>query len=232
MEEPVKQDVAAEEQVSQHDSNLEEGAQELSNAAIDDGMLKDQPQAEEVEEVASVKPEVVAPTHTEVQEGLTERQVALNRIYSAPVETEKLIIDAVKAFSEVMVPKAPMTPAICVKAQYDFLQAMVWLLRQPYEDFHAGWSALLLYFAEFHGENNNPNKYSPLSEYSTARYLDYWTKGADSCHAYALLVQLIRETRTPELRKKAVARKLTLEKFSTEYLSEAQLENLRRFYKL
>ena len=179
--------------------------------------------------VKEVTPESIqAPV---IPEGLSERQTILFEMENSGTQAQKNIIGSLKAWVETVKPRVQMNPAVAAKAEYELLIAFKSILDLEYDEFKLAWSTLLLFFAEHHGENNNSGSYSALSEYNMMRYLDHWTKGSDAARAYGHLVHVIRSTRHSAGRK-AAAGGIVFDAVGRGYLSEANLDNLKKYYKV
>ncbi len=146
-------------------------------------------------------------------------------------DIQKRMLASLQAFEEGLRPRTPIADAVGAKIQYEFLSALLWLMKKDYGEFRDGWNTVLIFFAEKHGETNGSANYTALSEYSTGRFLSVWSKGAESCTAYSRLIALIRATRHAEKRKTEM-KSIDLAKIAPTILTDEMLSNLKNFYQV
>lgn len=183
--------------------------------------------AVEAEPVKAV--EAPAPTPvTETKEDESEEIKYLNNIRANGTESQKRILAAVESFANFFVPRAELVAKAAVTQQFEFLRHIQAILEKEYEEFRGCWNVLLVYFSAYHGAPNARN-YTPLSEFSTNRYLHAWTKGEDKCNAYRSLVTLLRATRNISTRKHDV-KTINFDAIGKNVLSGEAIANLKKFY--
>ena len=154
----------------------------------------------------------------------------INKMRTEGTEIQKRILAAIETFVGQMQPRVAIIPTKGVSYQYEFLQHLLWLLEKNYEEFRGGWNLLLVYFSVFHGKPTAAN-YSALSEFSTNRFLPFWTKGEDKADAYRNLITVLRATRNRATRKHDI-NTISLERIAPGVLSSQALDNLKTFYKI
>lgn len=163
------------------------------------------------------------------KDNLSENQEYLENVRNSGTNIQKEALAAIEQFCSVMKPRAMITSEQANSAQRDFLDFLTVLLRKrEYDDFRKGWSTLLVYFAEYHGDRPTASDYSALSEYSTSRHIEDWKKHEHAA-AFCNLISLLRGTRRVETRK-ADAKRFLLDKVSNEVIGELGLSHLQRFY--
>lgn len=160
-----------------------------------------------------------------------ERLAYIEEVRSNGTVIQKRILAAIETYCSQMVPRSIIKAADCSSYQHEFLQHLLWLLEKDFTEFRKGWNLLLVYFAAHHGEANTPVSYTPLSEYSTNRHLNAWSKGEERLEAYKNLVTLLRATRDVETRKHDI-KTIALHKVGPTVLSEEALTNLKKFYEV
>lgn len=188
--------------------------------------VKELPKLEEVQPVAP-PPE----KKEEKKSAKNDRLKYLDNITDNGTEVQKRILTSLQAFEQGLRPRTPIADTAGAKLQYEFLSAIVWLLRKEYNDFRDGWNTVLIFFAEYHGDTNTHANYSALSEYSTGRFLAAWSKGGESCAAYVRLIALIRATRHKDSRKEEM-KSIDLSKIAPTIFTDEMLNNLKNFYKV
>lgn len=181
---------------------------------------------EKVEEVKEAEVPPAAPA-TEAQEESDEIKY-LNNIRVNGTEAQKRILAAVETFANFFVPRAELAASAAASQQFEFLRHLQVILEKDYEEFRGCWNVLLVYFSAHHGTPNARN-YTPLSEFSTNRYLHAWSKGEDKCNAYRSLVALLRATRNISTRKHDV-KTINFESIGKNVLSGEAIANLKKFY--
>lgn len=227
---------------SEADAVSQEASQEEKASIQEDQSKTEEPSSEEIkEEVANVHQTADTPASTQVAPAKTqeiqaeskpevsEAQAYLDEIRLNGTDVAKRILNAVETFKESLRPRAPLSDTEGYRIQKEFLDHMLWLLDRDYEDFAKGWSVLLVYFLEHHGNTNTPDKYSALSEYNVCRYRHAWQDG-DRLEAYTNLITVIRATRNRNTMAQDVAR-IDLSKISPSLVSGKRLDNLNRYYK-
>ena len=172
---------------------------------------------------------IFTPKSEDTQEPNEELEY-INKMRTEGTEIQKRILAAVESFAGQMQPRVAIIPTKGVSYQYEFLQHLLWLLEKNYEEFRGGWNLLLVYFSVFHGKPTAAN-YSALSEFSTNRFLPFWTKGEDKADAYRNLITVLRATRNRATRKHDI-NTISLERIAPGVLSSQALDNLKTFYKI
>lgn len=179
----------------------------------------------------SIKP-VVKAAAPKPQPDQDVKEVEIDQyLYKAEHEgtpEQKRIIQALKVFSEKMIPRTSLDPAVAFSAQWELLGHLRSLLEKDYEDFRKGWNALLIYFHRHRGVDSS-SEYSPLSRINTDRYLDYWKRDDSTRELYTRLLTLVRMTANPETRQKDI-RNIVIERVGEGILSDRALTNLKSFY--
>lgn len=202
-------------------------------AAVNPGAQDASIEQPAVEPIPAIVPEV-APVVATVQtpstggQDTSENKEYLDNIRENGTVIQKQALDALDQFCTRMRPRAPITAVQAMEAQRDLLDFMTVLLRKDYEDFRKGWSTMLVYFAEHHGDRPTAKDYTALSEYSTSRHLDSW-KDEDRAGAYNNLLTLLRVTRNSNTRKQDVKR-IRLDMLAPTFLNARCMDNLQRFY--
>ena len=174
---------------------------------------------------------VITPAEPSVKstQGASEEVDYLDKIRLEGTPTQKRILAAVETFYGQMTPRAPLKPADVANFQHEFLQHLLWLLEKDYTEFRSAWNVLLVFFSVYHRDDNRPDNYSPLSEYSTTRYKFAWTKGEEKAVAYTNLITLLRATRNRMTRKHDI-KTIDLAKVAPGVLSTDALNNLQQYY--
>jgi hypothetical protein len=221
---PVQQEETSMTDSVQEPQVEEQGTQDLS---VQEPVVE-QTAAPVVEEKQPEAPKApVQASKAEVKQAPAKTPTTLDqliqRVQESGNQTEKMVVEAIAQYREVMQPGKPVVPANGVQAQYRLWKFLSYLLESaPQEDFRRAWN-VLLNMVHLHKDEIFGDRY-------VYRFSEEWTFFQEELSAYQRLLNILKLTANAQERATGL-KQVDLNRSLEVGFSESARQRLVGFYK-